>query len=103
MTRKTLLKDSFDRGEPFAEMSTGVKTSFEAGLEKETSQLVQNQTRVFNMILSDFDLIFTVEELPDPRRDVLRDQLKEFVERSRAKIEGDIASEFARASMCETA
>ena len=84
-------------------MLTGVKTSFKAGLENEIPELIRNLTQVFDIILSDFDLMFTVEELADPRRDVLRDQLKEFVEQSRAKIEGDIASDFARVSMCETA
>ena len=96
--RKTLLKDSIERGEPFARILPGVQQRFEAGLAKLQPELVQSLETVFDMILSDFDLMFVVEELPDPRRDVLRGQVREFVDYARSKIDGEIATEFAHAT-----
>lgn len=98
--RKTLLEDSMARGEPFAKILPGVKQTFEKGFMKLQPELVQSLKDVFDTVISDFDLIFVVEELPDPRRDILRGELQDFVEEARAKIHGEIAMEFARATTC---
>lgn len=49
------------------------------------------------MILEDFNSTFTVEEVPDPKRDLLRSQIQQFVEHAQAKINGPLATELATA------
>ena len=49
------------------------------------------------MILEDFNSTFTVEEMPDPKRDALRSQIQTFVEDARSVINGPLATELATA------
>ncbi|KAL6720207.1 hypothetical protein ACLMJK_002128 [Lecanora helva] len=95
--QRALLHDSFIRGEQYAEILPGVKQKFFTGLENLQTELLKNLNAIFDMVLADFDLLFEVEELPDPKRDVLRGEIRAFVEKARGKINGDITMEFARA------
>lgn len=87
-----------ERGEPFAKIVPGFQKAFEDGLKRLQSGLVESVQEVFAMVLTDFDLMFVVEELPDPKKDILRDQIKDFVCRAKAKVNGPIATEFAIAT-----
>ncbi len=88
-------------GEPFAMIVTGFQKAIEDGLEKLEPKLVENVKEVFDMVLMDFDRMFVVEELPDPKRDVLKGQVKDFVCYARAKVDGQIATEYALATKGE--
>ena len=78
-------------------MIPGAKQTFGAALQNLLPELVKSLTSVFNMVLSDFDLMSVVEETPDHRRDALQGQLQRFVDSARDKINGPITVEFARA------
>jgi len=96
-----LLKDAMVRGEPFAKIMPGLQTAIETGLKMLEPELVDSVHEVFEMILLDFDRIFVVEELPNPKRDVLKGQVKDFVYHARAKIDNQIATEYAIATKGE--
>ena len=96
--RKAIMKDSFSRGEPFARILPGIKQIIESGLTILEAELVRRVEAIFDMILSDFDLMFAIEKLPNPRRDILRGQVQVFVDHARTKIEREIAVEFAYAT-----
>ena len=95
--RLTLLRHTISRGAPFANMGAGVKAAIEGKIDDLRSQLLESVEKVFDMVLEDFDTMFVVEEVPNPQRDILRQQINEFVGRARAKIDGPIAQEFATA------
>ena len=52
---------------------------------------------MFDGIVSDFDLQSVVDETPDPRRDHLKEEVKEFVKDADMRFYGIMAEEFARA------
>ena len=52
---------------------------------------------IFDAVLEDFDRRFTVEEVHNPARDVLRQQMQVYVKEAKAKIDGPIAGGLARA------
>lgn len=86
------------RGEPFDKILPGVRKVIDDGLKTLQPELLANIHEVFAMVLTDFDLNFVVEELPDTRRDLLRDQVKSLVTHARAKLDGPIATEWAKAT-----
>ena len=87
-----------ERGEAFAKIAPGIKETMERGLAKEEPILLKGVQSVFAMVLRDFDLMFVVEELPDARRDALRQQTQQFVDHALATYHGTIAVEFAKAT-----
>lgn len=96
-----MLRDSIDRGEPYAKIMPGFQTAIEDGLKKLEPEFVDSVQEVFKIVLDDFDRMFVVEILPDPKRDVLKGQVNKFVCWARAKVDSQIATEYARATTGE--
>jgi len=96
--RKRLIKEAMDRGEPFSKICSDIKESMEERLDKQRSLLLNGVKVVFEKILKDFDLMFVVEEVPNPKRDVLRRQVQQFVQHANEKYDGTIIKEFAIAT-----
>ena len=90
------------RGEPFAKMLPSFRKSLDDGIVKLQGGFAETVQEVFEMVLTDFDLLFVVEDIPDPQKDILREQVKEFVLLARQKIHGPITREFALATEAET-
>ena len=95
--RCTLLNDAMRKGEPFAGFRTRIKKSIEREIDKHQPRFLRGVQRVFDMILEDFKSTFNVEEIPDPKRDVLISQIQQFVDHAQAVINGPLASELATA------
>ena len=85
------------RGEHFAGLRAYIKDSFEKKMKKYHSDVLQGVQKVFNMIVEDFTSNFAVEETPDPKRDLLRSEIQEFVDYAQAIINGPLATELATA------
>ena len=85
------------KGEPFAAFGAEIKKSIERQIDIQQPRLLIGVQRVFNMILEDFSSTFTVEEIPDPKRDLLRSQIQQFVDDAQALINGPLATELATA------
>lgn len=66
-------------------------------LTKNHEKLHRGVQAVFDSILADFDCMFVVEELPSPEREVLRQQVHDFVQIAKAKINGPVMMELATA------
>ncbi len=95
--RSTLLNDAMSKGEPFAGLSTKIKRSIDKEINRQQRRFLKAVQRVYNMILEDFNSTFTVEEIPDPKRDLLRSQIQQFVDDAQALINGPLATELATA------
>ena len=87
------------KGVPFAGFCPGVKSSIEQEIDRRQPELLSGVQAIFNMVLDDFDSAFTVEEKLDPKRDLLRSQVQQFVEHAEARINGPLATELATAIM----
>lgn len=85
------------KGEPFAGLCPGIKKAIEEEIDRQQSGVLRGVQGVFNMVLEDFNSTFTVEEIPDPKRDLLRSQVQQFVDHAQAKINGPLATELATA------
>ena len=83
---------------PFATIFSNVKTAFEEELDRQQPRLLKNVKNVFDMVLKDFDLMFVVDEIPDPQKEKLRLQINNLVEKAKAQLAGPIATEFALAT-----
>ncbi|KAM0805279.1 hypothetical protein BDR22DRAFT_969026 [Usnea florida] len=97
--RCTLLNDAMSKGVPFAGFCPGIKSSIEQEIDRRQQELLSGVQAVFNMVLEDFNSAFTVEEVPNPKRDLLRSQVQRFVEYAEARINGPLANELATAMM----
>ena len=87
------------KGVPFAGFCSGIKSSIEQEIDGRQPELLSGVEAIFTMILDDFNSAFTVEEVPDPKRDLLRSQVQQFVEHAEARINGPLATELATAMM----
>ena len=87
------------KGVPFAGFCPGIKSSIEQEIDRREPEVLSGVQAIFNMVLDDFNSAFTVEEVPDPKRDVLRSQVQRFVEHAEATINGPLATELATAMM----
>lgn len=67
-------------------------------LEKQEPKLVENVQKIFEKVVRDFDSMFVVEELPNPQRDALRQEVRRFVSHAKAQIDGPMEVEFAKAT-----
>lgn len=85
------------KGGPFAGFCPGIKKAIEEEIDRQQSVVLGGVQGVFNMVLEDFNSTFTVEEIPDPKRDLLRSQIQQFVDHAQAKINGPLATELATA------
>ena len=94
--RCTLLKDAMSKGQPFV-FGPGIKKSVEEELDRRQPRILSGVQGIFDMVLADFNSTFIVEETPDPKRDLLRSQIQQFVDHARAKINGPLATELATA------
>ena len=86
------------KGDLYTKLSDRVKTAVESALDKKQAALILKVQEVFDSVLEDFDAMFVVEEVPDPRRDDLCKQVQEFVIEANARLDGPIAREFAAAT-----
>ncbi|KAK4692237.1 hypothetical protein P7C71_g4926, partial [Lecanoromycetidae sp. Uapishka_2] len=77
---------------------TGIKGALEEGLDKLKPELLDDVRKVFKDVSSDFDLMFVVKELPDSRRDALRQRIKVFVYSAQKEIDGPLTQELAKAT-----
>ena len=87
------------KGVPFAGFCPGIKSSIEQEIDRRQQELLSGVQAIFSMVLDDFNSAFTVEEVPDPKRDLLRSQVQRFVEHAEARINGPLATELATAMM----
>ena len=87
------------KGVPFAGFCPGIKTSIEQEIDRLQPEVLSCVQAIFNMVLDDFNSTFTVEENPDPERDILRSRIQRFVEHAEARINGPLATELATAMM----
>lgn len=85
------------QGIPFSEIEAGIRNAFHKAFEKKRTRIVREVMKIFDGILKDFDIGFVLEEIPNPERDALRDEMKQFVTASKAKLDKYIAVELARA------
>ena len=97
IARCTLLEHAISEGLPFAAMRPGVEDMMKRGLLECQEALSESVKIVFENVLKDFDRMFVVEEVPNPKRDVLREQVNVFVNGAKAKINGPIEMELATA------
>ncbi|KAL9633273.1 MAG: hypothetical protein Q9164_004797 [Protoblastenia rupestris] len=97
-TKCNRLKDTLSKGVPFAAIFSSVETAFEEELDTQQPRLLENVKNVFDMVLKDFDLMFVVDEIPDPQKEKLRLQINNLVEKAKAQLAGPIATEFALAA-----
>ena len=93
-----MLEDAISKGEQFSKILPGIEESFENELEKQQPTLVENVQQIFHKVVQDFDSMFVVEESPNPKRDALRQEVQRFVSRAKARIDGPIELELAKAT-----
>lgn len=86
-----------ERGEAYAKIIPAIKAAIKIGLENLKPGLLGSIRNVFKDVSNDFDLMFVVEELPNPRRDALRQRIKIFVDKAHNEIDGPLTREFAKA------
>lgn len=96
--RCTLLEDAISKGEQFSKINPGIKNAIENELETQQPKLVENVQEIFHKVTQDFDSMFVVEELPNPKRDALRLKVQRFVSHAKAQNDGPIEVEFAKAT-----
>ena len=96
--RCTLLEGALSKGVQFSKINPGIQRFIENALEKQQPKLVQNVQKIFDKVVQDFDSIFVVEELPNPKRDALRLEVQHFVKHANAQIDGPTEVEFAKAT-----
>lgn len=85
------------KGVPFAGFCPGIKSTIEQEIDERHPEVLSCVQAVFSMVLDDFNSTFTIEEVPDPKRDLLRSQNQRFVEHAEARINGSLATELATA------
>ena len=85
------------KGVTFAGFCSGINSSIEQEIDRRQPEFLSRVQAVFSMVLEDFNSTFIVEEIPDPKRDLLRSQIQQFVEHAEAKINGPLATELATA------
>ena len=98
LVRRALLERAIRNGEPYARISDCVKDSIEFALLSKQTAFLQKIQDIFDSVVKDFDEMFVVEEIPDPRRDALCLQIQDFVAKANARLNGPIELEFAAAT-----
>lgn len=92
-----LLAESISRGEPFSEITPGIKQAIEKDINERYPELIEAIHDIFDKIIEDFNSMFVVEEVPNSHRDRLRSQIRRFVEESKTKINLQVEQELAMA------
>ena len=98
ISKRVLLEQAFRDGVPYVKMCDSVKDTVVFALFDQQTTLLQNVQDVFDSVVKDFDEMFVVEEIPDPKRNALCQQIQEFVVEANAILNGPIESEFAAAT-----
>ena len=98
MQRCTFFKDTLSEGEPFSNISPGIKRAIEEEVDKRHVELLHNVQDTIDAVVADFDSMCIVEEAPDAKRESLRSQVREFVHRAKTKLDGPMEVEFANAT-----
>ena len=96
--RLTLLQDIMQRGEPFGKICPGTKAVINNVLDELQPELLEGVESVIRGVSDNFDLICVVEELPDERRDALRQRIKHYVDYANSRIHGELTRGFAMAT-----
>ena len=97
--RVTLLKDTMERGEPFNGYVPGIRAAWKKGMDISHPQLLKRVKSVFEGVSDNFDLMFVVKEIPNERRDALRERIKQYVDSANSRINKELTLEFAMATM----
>ena len=97
--RVTLLEDTMERGEPFGGFVPGIRAAWKKGVDVSQPKLLKRVKSVFEGVSDNFDLMFVVQELPNERRDALRQRIKQYVDYANSRINGELTLEFAMATM----
>ncbi|MCJ1396569.1 hypothetical protein MMC18_009460 [Xylographa bjoerkii] len=100
VARRALLEDAIGTGKPFSQLRSSIKGAIKRELEKSLPKMVDDVQEVFQQILNDFDRMFVVVEVDDPRTNELRKQVQAFVAQARSDIDGPIVRELAIAMGC---
>lgn len=95
----TLLEDTVQRGELFDGFIPGIRAAMKQGVKNLQSQLLNGVKSVFEGVSDNFDLMFVVKELPNERRDALRQRIKRYVDHANSRINGELTLEMAMATM----
>ena len=98
VARRALIERAFENGEPYAKVGDRVKDAMETAFLHYQTGLLEKVQEVFESVVADFDQMFVVEEIPDPKRDTLCLQIQEFVIQANARLNGPIEREFAAAT-----
>ena len=97
--RKALLEDTMERGEPFGGFVPGIRAAWKKGVDISQPQLSKRVKSVFEGVSDNFDLMFVFEEVPNERRDALRQRIKRYVDDANSRINTELTLEFAMATM----
>ena len=97
--RKAFLKYAIDKGEPFSKYIPILTEYFHKAVDKEGIALSESLGKVFDNVLHDYDFQFVVEELPDERRDALKEEVKDFVRHAEFQYNELIGKQFAEATL----
>ena len=77
-------------GEVYKNLQTKIVEFFESFLQEFKLSLIMRTDSIENAILDDFDLTFTIEEVPNPARDKLRGEVEDFNNRALVQLRGPI-------------
>ena len=97
--RVTLLEDTMERGEPFSGFVPGIRAAWKKGVDVSHPQLLKRVKSVFEGVSDNFDLMFVVKEIPNERRNALRQRIKQYVDDANLRINKELTLEFAMATM----
>ena len=86
-----MLEHVIAKGVPFNGMREGVKEAILGDPSLLHEQLSKDVQKIFDNVLHDFDLMFIVEEVPDAKRDALREEMNDFVSKARTTLDGPVA------------
>ena len=97
--RVTLLEDTVERGDPFSEFVPGIRDAWKKGVDFSQRNLLKRVTSIFEAVSDNFDLMFVFEEIPNERRDALRERIRRYVEDANLRMNKELTLEFAMATM----
>lgn len=97
--RVVLLEDTMERGEPFGGFVPGIRAAWKKGMGVLLPKLLKRVKSVFEGVSDNFDLMFVFEEVPNERRDALRQRIKQYVDYANSRINTELTLEFAMATM----
>ena len=97
--RLKIISNAIALGKPFSDLKTSIKAALDTAFDEKRREILGDVVKLFDRISKDFDLSFLIEEIPDPGRDILRQEMKAFVLKSKAELDSHIMVELARAEV----